>query len=112
MSKNLTATFCNVSHGADSCPHTCILQQQRSYADRKVRKNVEAVLKNQQAKAKRENEKLFKVTLISVRQDARTLPKQTRSVVRKVCSRVYLHRLVWGENKNKVAIKVVNGTSL
>lgn len=77
-----------------------------------MRKNVEAVLKNQQAKAKRENEKLFKVTLISVRQDARTLPKQTRSVVRKVCSRVYLHRLVWGENKNKVAIKVVNGTSL
>lgn len=71
---------------------------------------MEAVLKNQQAKAKRENEKLF--TLISMRQDARTLPKQTRSVVRKVCSRVYLHRLVWGENKNKVAIKVVNGTSL
>lgn len=59
VSKTITATFCNVSHGADSGPHTRILQQHHSYADEKVRKNLEAVLKNQQAKAKRENESLI-----------------------------------------------------
>lgn len=54
--KNVSATFCNVSHGADSCPYTCLLQQQHPYADRKVRRNVEAVLVSRQAKAKKGKE--------------------------------------------------------
>lgn len=108
MCHNITATFCNVSHGADSC----ILQQRPSDADRKVRKIWTRCSRTNKLKPKGKTSRLFKVTLRSVRQNARTLPKQTRSLVRKVCSRVYLHREVWGGNKNKAVIRVVNGASL
>lgn len=56
VSKNISATFCNVSHGADSCPYARLRQQHHPYEDRKVRRNVEAVLVSRQATAKKGEE--------------------------------------------------------